>query len=741
MLNDLKLHDMRFKWLKYSHLLLLTFVVSLSCITTPSAVENMIYAEDAPTLEHNLSLKMEDSQEPSITVNSKILAEENPEAYFPNFLYYSITLANVLIDYLYDNTTGGFFRSVDEHWTETSIDTNKYVYDQAQAIIALLKLSDAVINETERDFALDIAEMTGDFLITEFYDNNFGGFYSGSGQFYKRPGIQAKTIQAFLSLYEATGNLTYRDIAINTYNFLDTSEAWELIDQDTGYYVYLLSHSGLVATSNPDSNSLYDPRSKRVDHNVLMGDALLDLYRVELTEKYLTKAKIIYNFFNSTCRNTTTGLYYNGLNENNEIVENTSADIFINSLVLKFLARLYNATEDIKYYDDFITLLNSVLNYFWDSNHGGFFATYSYLDPESRDTKKYAERLFYAIVALDEAYRLTENSLYYNLILDVVEFLNNKLYDNVHEGYFQLVNEDGTLGEPSWRNKYSVTNSLAIFTLSNLWLYSKPGVLNALWSPSTPRPQDSVTILVAAFDADGLSNVLFNYSMNNDPYKLIEMIPHHLVGGMFNTTLDSQLDGTTINFNIIVNDTQGNEIVRGSYFFLWQVDKWGPQIEELGLDPGRDIPVNSRFSITVSAHDVPEQGEVTNVRIYYHAEGESEESKKLERIDLHLWEVEFSDGFGTPGGYIYYFEALDERGNVGYSAVYNIVIQGQLEPISMTLVIGVLFFILFFIPGGLFTYVEYKKKTARKTLKNRRKLRESNRRNTGNSRGTRRRKK
>jgi mannose/cellobiose epimerase-like protein (N-acyl-D-glucosamine 2-epimerase family) len=701
----------------------------------------MIHDEETLDLDHSLSFKVEDSKKSSITINSKTLAEENLEAYFPNFLYYSITLANALIDYLYDNTSGGFYRSTDEHWTEISIDTNKFVYDQAQAIIALLKLSDAVINETERDFALDIAEMTGEFLITDFYDNNFGGFYSGSGEFYKRPGIQAKAIQAFLSLYEVTGNLTYRDIAINTFNFLDTSEAWELIDEETGYYVYLLSHSGLIATSNPDSNSQYDPHSKRVDHNVLMGDALLDLYRVELTEKYLTNAKRIYNFFNSTCQNTSTGLFYNGLNGNNEIVDNNSADIFINSLVLEFLAHLYNATEDIRYYDDFFTLLNAVLNYFWDSSYGGFYATYSYLDPESRDTKKYTERLFYAITALDEAYRLTENSLYYNLILDVVEFLNNKLYDNVHEGYFQLVNEDGTLGEPSWRNKYSVTNSLAIYELANLWLYSKPGVLNALWSPSTPRPQDSVTILVAAFDADGLSNILFNYSINNDPYKFVEMVPHHLVGNMFNTTLDSQFDGTTINFNIIVNDTQGNEIVRGSYFFLWQVDKWGPQIEELGLDPGSDIPVNTRFSITVSAHDVPEQGEVTNVRIYYHAEGKSEESKKLEKIGLHLWEVEFSDGFDAPGSYIYYFEALDNRGNVGYSVVYNIVVQGQLETISMTLVIGASFFVLFFIPGGLFIYVEYKKKTARKTLKNKRKSRESNRRNTGNSRGNRQRKK
>ncbi|MHA2307145.1 MAG: FG-GAP repeat domain-containing protein, partial [Candidatus Hodarchaeales archaeon] len=66
-----------------------------------------------------------------------------------------------------------------------------------------------------------------------------------------------------------------------------------------------------------------------------------------------------------------------------------------------------------------------------------------------------------------------------------------------------------------------MTQSLAIYGSANLWLYSKPGVLNAMWLPSLPRPQDPVTIIVAAFDSDGVADVLCNYSMDDQPYTLV----------------------------------------------------------------------------------------------------------------------------------------------------------------------------------------------------------------------------
>ncbi|MFX0184135.1 MAG: glycoside hydrolase family 76 protein [Candidatus Hodarchaeota archaeon] len=701
------------KWIMYSFLSVLILGMVLPSFTTFSSM-NLIQSNQEINIQNSsLSLDFATKKEPFIPLKIDGRTEDDPEAYFPNFLFYSVKIANTLIDYLYDNDSGGFYISTNEQWLNSSTNYDKRTYDNAQAILALLKLSDAVINQTEREFALNIAEKTANCLITDLYDEQFNGFFIRQSNRLKKPGIQAKAIQAFLSLYETTSNLTYRDIAINTFNFLDEGEAWD----DSGYYAYLLSHSGLIASSNPDYSDPYDPQSKRVDHNVLMGDALLDLYRVELTEKYLTKAQRIYDFFNSTCRNTSTGLFYTGLNVNNELIDNESADIFINSLVLEFLAHLYNITEDVKYYDDFFILLNAVLNYFWDSSFGGFYATYSYLNSEVRDMKKYTERQFYGIKAFDEAYKLTDNSLYYNLILDVVEFLNDKLYDQTHEGYYQLTNNDGSPGDISWNNKYTVTQSLAIYALANLWLYSKPGVLNAMWAPSTPRPQDSVTIFVAAFDSDGLSNVLFNYSINNNPYQYGEMVPHPLIGNMYNLTLPSHSDGTTVNFNIIVNDTLGNQAVRGSYFFLWQNDVWPPHIQEIGFDPGMEIPVDAEISITVSAQDVPIQGDVRSIRMYYHLAGKKENSIALEQIDIHLWKVTFPEGFSTPGTYAYYFEAIDSLFNFGYSSVNYFYILGHQETLVMSLIIGGLFIVFILTPGGIYTYVYNERRKARTTLK------------------------
>jgi hypothetical protein len=730
------------RWLKTSFPIYLLIIVVLSSFVTYTSMNHTMSSNEIGNQELFEKKNFEINKKPSVPLKVSELTVDDPEAYFPNFLYYSIEVANALIDHLYDNVSSGFYTSTDEQWREVSRDNVKMTYDNAQTILALLKLSNAVINQSEKEFALEIAEKTGNYLIIDLYDPIYDGFFTSQTNRYKKPGIQAKAIQALLSLYHLTSNQTYRDIAIDTFSFLDEN-AWVLIDDNNGYYAYLLSDSGAIASYNPVLTDPYEPQSKRVDHNVLMGNALLDLYWLESDVKYLTDAQRIYSFFNSTCRNMSTGLFYTGLNSANEIVNKELSDIFINSLVLEFLAQLYNATEDLKYYNDFFLLLYDIMTNFWDNRYGGFYATYSYLGAEHRDNKKYTERQFYAIRALDEAYRLSNNNIFYNLILDVFEFLNEKLYDNIHGGFFQLVKDDGSFGDPSWNSKYAVTQSLSIYSLANLWLYSKPGVLNAYWSPSLPlADKDSVNILVAAFDSDGISNILFNYSINDESYQIKEMLSHPFIGNMFNTTLESQVDGTTVRFHVIVNDTLGNQVIRGSYSFIWQHDVWGPHILEIGINPNSEIPVNTEFSVTVSAQDVPIQGEVAFVRMYYHLSGQEEESIALENIPTYpyLWTTTFHEGFPTPGSYAYYFEAIDNRGNFENSRVSYLQIIGKLQTPPLSLIVGVLLLVFIFIPAGLYTYVEYKKKDARKTLKHKREVRyqkQRGKRKTKNLRGTR----
>ncbi len=587
-------------------------------------------------------------------------------ACFPDFLYYSIENVNLLIENLYDNDSDVFHSSIDEEWRAISINPEKRTFDNAQAILALLKLADAVINQTERDFAINIANKIGLGLFTTLGDSDFGGFYNSESDRYKKPGVQGKVIQAFIALYEVTGDPTFRDVAINTFNFIDSS-AW---NDTRGYYAYITSHTGFPIYENPYAGDPYEPQALRVDHNAIMGNALLDLYRMESHETYLAKAVQIYDIINATCQNTSTNLFYTGVDTRQQIVYPEETDLFINSLVLEFLAQLYNATEDTKYYDDFFPLLNSVLLRFWDNNDGGFIATSSTVDSNLDDKIKYTERQFYGIRALDEAYKLTDNILYYNLVLDTVEILNTNLYDQVNGGYYQVSNPDGTQGgDPSWMRKLTITQALAIDTLANIWLYSKPGALNVLWSPSIPRPQDKVTLLIAAFDVDGLSNVFLNYSINDSPYQILEMVPHPLVEGLFNITLDPpHPDGTTIDFNIIINDTLSNQVIRGDYSFFWRSDRWPPQVELIGFLPGVEIPVNLEFSIIVSAQDVPSQGTVKYIRVHYHRSGGDDKSLLLEQIDAHIWKATFPNGLPTIGTYSYYFESIDNELNPGFGS-------------------------------------------------------------------------
>ncbi len=721
------------KWILYSFLSTLLLVTALPSFQSISPMTCVLINKE----QTKQNLDANPIQEASIDHKLEELAQDTEnEAYFPNFLFYSIEIANLLIESLYDNDSDGFYLSTNEQWQNDSINVEKRTYDNAQAILALLKLADAVINQTERDFALNIAEKASNGLLTNLWDPNFGGFYTSQSDRYKKPGIQAKAIQAFLALYEATGSSTYRDVAIDTLSFIDTS-AW---DDTNGYYIYVTSHTGSPLLENPNSQDPYEPQSLRVDHNALMGDALLDLYRVESDDTYLTKACQIYDIINTTCRNNITNLFYTGVDGSHAIVQLDSTDIFINSLVLEFLAHLYNVTEDSNYYIDFFSTFHSLLLYFWDDNYGGFIASASYQYSDLDDTRKYTERQFYGIQALDEAFKLTDNNVFYNFILDTVEILNTKLYDQVNGGYYQVSNADGTQGDdPTWRNKFTVTQSLAIYTLSSIWMYSKPGALNVVWSPSVPRPHDRVTILIAAFDSNGISNVILNYSINNGNYELKEMVPH-TVGNMYKAILDPpNINGTSVDFNVIINNTLNIQAVRGEYLFLWLFDRWPPEVQILGFIPGTEIPVQEEFSIIVTAHDVPSQGDVKYVRFHYHLSGQPAQSQLLERIDTHLWKISFPDGLPEPGSYSYYFESIDDNLLTSFSHVDFFYILGEPEaPPSLSSIVGVLVVIGVVVPAGLYTFVEYKKKSARKTLKVRKQIRYKNRGRKLSKRGTKR---
>ncbi|MHA2329318.1 MAG: hypothetical protein ACXACR_12455, partial [Candidatus Hodarchaeales archaeon] len=253
MLRNLSTLIRRIRHLKYSVIPLLAIFMFFPNIKDSASLEWEIRFEESQEQDHDFFPEVNNLKRASITVTTGDQAEENPDVFFPDFLKFSTSVANVLINNLYDNKFGGFFRSVNEYWLNTSIDKLKYTYDQAQAILALLKLSDAVINESDREFALLFAEDTGKYMISNQYDEENGGFIIATHNDDKKPGIQAQAIQALFALYDYTSNETYRDKAYDALNFINTY-GWDDFNND-GYF-YHLSANGDVAAPNPSSGDL-----------------------------------------------------------------------------------------------------------------------------------------------------------------------------------------------------------------------------------------------------------------------------------------------------------------------------------------------------------------------------------------------------------------------------------------------------------------------------------------------------
>ena len=100
--ESLSLHYNRKEWLTYSFLLLFiigTFLPSLTTVTTTSEGNPTDLLTLSPVTE-GLNPVVENQFASSLKVSET--SQEEPEAYFPNFLFYSIEITNAMIDHLYD---------------------------------------------------------------------------------------------------------------------------------------------------------------------------------------------------------------------------------------------------------------------------------------------------------------------------------------------------------------------------------------------------------------------------------------------------------------------------------------------------------------------------------------------------------------------------------------------------------------------------------------------------------------
>ena len=79
---------------------------------------------------------------------------------------------------------------------------------------------------------------------------------------------------------------------------------------------------------------------------------------------------------------------------------------------------------------------------------------------------------------------------------------------------------------------------------------------------------------------------------------------------------------------------------------------------------------------------------------------------------------------------------MDDKGNAGHNAVNNFYVRNPVGVVLPQSLIVVFLFIIFILtPTGLYSYVEYKKKSARKILKGKQTIRYQKRRGRRRKRG------
>ncbi|MFX0051614.1 MAG: hypothetical protein ACFE8U_10020, partial [Candidatus Hermodarchaeota archaeon] len=82
------------KLILYSFLSVLVIGIVLPSFIPSSEYNIVLRSKEDSSQEMSLGFNFEHDENPSIPLTLGVLAEDEPEAYFPNFLFYSVETAN-----------------------------------------------------------------------------------------------------------------------------------------------------------------------------------------------------------------------------------------------------------------------------------------------------------------------------------------------------------------------------------------------------------------------------------------------------------------------------------------------------------------------------------------------------------------------------------------------------------------------------------------------------------------------
>ena len=289
-----------------------------------------------------------------------------------------ITLEKMAYGGIYDQIGGGFHRySTDAYWLVPHFE--KMLYDNA--LLARLYLHTHLI--TGKPLYRRIVEETLDYVLREMTDSS-GGFYSAQdadsegveGKFFVWTPDEIRAVlgdadsEVFSSYYGVTPNGNFE--GENILNIRQDPEAFA--------EAHDLTQEQLDEIISRSSKALLDVREQRVhpmrDDKVLaswnglmlrsFAEAAAALGRADYLEAAVKNAGFLVGTMKSQGRLLRT--YRDGQAKLLGYLEDYS-------FVVDGLLALYEATFDIRWLDEAITLADSMIELFWDEGIGGFYDT------------------------------------------------------------------------------------------------------------------------------------------------------------------------------------------------------------------------------------------------------------------------------------------------------------------------------------------------------------------------------
>ena len=662
-----------------------------------------------------------------INENTKIpILSQDSEYNISTYMDYIEATSDLMITKQMNLTTGVVFHEVTHDLAAYSPETSLSSY--YWAIVALSNMYSMSNNDT---FKIAMSRAANK-MVSLFMDPTYPGYYVNQYSDLdlrqtKRPGVQAYAYWA-LEIAESTNAsldfTTEKESALRCLTDMLYDSVYG------GFHFYTMRNGSLKVPPNFDE--VYPNDGKRLDHLALAAAALYDAgvsfgnaTLVNIADSAMS-FMISYMTYDHDMEFVGLKLAVNRtgsavvVHPGDRVAHSIVSDI--NAIAIRALLKGYETTGNMTYLDMANQVFEALFANNWDGESGGWFAEtvdgepYDPLEDEDVKYYKYSEIQFQMILALEDLYEVTDSIYPVRLVIDTLELTLEHLWDLADEGFVRNSNQIWEVFNVDWEVHYTTVQAQGVVSLSRIWNYGLPIVSRVRINPTNPRPEDPVFFSVQAIDSDGIDCVYVNYTMAegiNETTGILPLSAHPSIGGLYNSSMGTLPDDTSVNFEVVANDTTGRTFVAGLYHFIVRIDTFAPTVALHAIYPNGGIQPGDNIVIDIESTEFPVQSHTNTCDLLWRTLDTAYVRENMTPIqaidDKIIWRLALGQFDG--GDQIMFFSQVkDAAGNVGESRIYQITVINPvitISPIAAFQVVAVVG--LLAAPGVGYVYTKRKK--------------------------------